>query len=79
MLRIGKICGEQKALFTNLEDAQKNIDFQIQKCYIIGKEQPPTKWLASTDKSKPTCIRQDYKVGLFIFACYSYQYRKATQ
>jgi len=23
------------------------VDFQIQKCYIIKKEQPPTKWLAS--------------------------------
>ena len=23
-------------------------------------------------KHKPTCIRQDYKVGLFIFACCSY-------
>ena len=34
---------------------QKNVDFQIQKCYIIEKEQPPTKWLASqVDYNKPT-------------------------
>ena len=65
---------------TNLLRFSKNVDFQVQKCYIIEKEQPPTKWLASSYAyNKPTCIRQDYKVGLFIFACCSYQYRKATQ
>ena len=31
-----------------LPSFKKNVEFQIQKCYIIEKEQPPTKWLAST-------------------------------
>jgi len=28
-----------------LPDFRKAVDFQIQKCYIIGREQPPTRWV----------------------------------
>ena len=31
-------------------DSKNAVDFHIQKCYIIEKEQPPTKWLASQVK-----------------------------
>ena len=57
----------------------KNIvDFQLQKCYIIEKEQPPTKWLTSSSL-KAYLHRASDKVGLFIFACCSYLNRQAMQ
>ena len=56
-------------LITNSCGFKKNaVDFQIQKCYIIEKEQPPTKWLASLRyvKNKPTSIRLRLQ-GRFIY------------
>ena len=54
---------------TNLLRFSKNVDFHTQKCYIIEKEQPPTKWLASLRyvKNKPTSIRLRLQGRLIYF------------
>lgn len=46
------------------------------RCVIVNaKEQPPTKWLTSQFGKSLPASGQDYKVGFFIFAYYSYLYR----
>lgn len=51
-----------------LPDSKNAVDFRIQKCYIVEKKQPPTKWLASLRyvKNKPTSIRLRLQ-GRFIY------------
>ena len=46
--------------------------------YKHKRKQPPTKWLTSSS-IKAYLHRASDKVGLFIFACCSYQYRQAAQ
>ena len=59
---------------------KKAIAFKLNICYIIDiKGVIAHKVVYLPDKCKAYLSSAKYKVGLFIFACSSYQYRQAAQ
>ena len=53
--------------------------YSCSQCYIIHKEAAAHKVVSLDELWQAYPSTAKYKVGLFIFACYSYLYRQAAQ